>query len=181
MIAYLINALTLSRILISIIIFILFTTNENYFLILILFIFAGFSDFLDGYLARTYDSSSQFGEILDPIADKILIIFLLIALSINLSSYLVGFLTSIIISREVWVSALRDYNSRNNNSTATKVIYIAKVKTSIQLLTIFIYILGLSFNAMLLIVIGDLFLIASVLITSYTGYIYTINTFNNPN
>lgn len=105
----------------------------------------------------------------------------MIALSINLSSYLVGFLTSIIISREVWVSALRDYNSRNNNSTATKVIYIAKVKTSIQLLTIFIYILGLSFNAMLLIVIGDLFLIASVLITSYTGYIYTINTFNNPN
>ena len=97
----------------------------------------------------------------------------------NLSSFLIGFAGSLILSREIWISALRDYNSRNNNADATKDIYIAKIKTSIQLLTIFIYLLGLAFNKMLLIIFGDIFMIISVLVTIYTGYIYTINSFKN--
>jgi hypothetical protein len=85
----------------------------------------------------------------------------------------------LIITREIWVSALRDFNSRNNNSNATKVIYIAKIKTTIQLFTISIYLFSLSFNIMLLIPIADIFMIISVLITIYTGYMYTVNTFKN--
>ena len=69
------------------------------------------------------------------------------------------------------------YLIRNNNVNATKVIYIAKIKTSVQLLTIFIYLIGLAFNKMLLIIFGDIFMIISVLVTMYTGYIYTVNTF----
>ena len=145
----------------------------------VLFFVAGITDYLDGFLARKYNASSQIGEILDPTADKILIIFLFIGLALNLSSYLIGFSGALIITREIWVSALRDYNSRINNTNATKVIYIAKVKTTIQLFTISIYLFALAFNFMLLIPIADIFMIIAVLVTLYTGYLYTLNTFKN--
>tara|TARA_X000000950_G_scaffold286658_1_gene396233 strand:- start:2274 stop:2804 length:531 start_codon:yes stop_codon:yes gene_type:complete len=174
-----INLLTLSRIIFGIIIFIILALNENYILALILFFLAGISDYLDGYLARKYDSISDIGEILDPIADKILIIFILFGLSVNLSSYLIAFLGSFIISREIWVSALRDFNARNNNTKATKVMFLAKIKTTMQLITILVYLLGLSFGVMLIIVLADILLVMSTLITIYTGIVYTINTFKN--
>ena len=174
-----INFLTLSRLLIGLFIFILLTRTDSYFLAFALFLAASITDFFDGDLARKYNAVSQIGEILDPIADKILIIFLFFGLALNLSSYLIGFVGALIITREIWVSALRDYNSRNNNSSATKVIYLAKIKTTIQMLTISIYLFALAFSKMLLIVIGDIFIIISVLITLYTGYIYTLNSFKN--
>ena len=68
-------------------------------------------------------------------------------------------------------------NARNGKSEATKVTLLAKIKTTIQLFTISIYLLGLSINNMLLIVIGDIFLFMSLLITLYTGFLYTINSF----
>ena len=122
---------------------------------------------------------SQIGEILDPIADKILIVFILFGLSVNLTSYFIAFMSSLIITREIWVGALRDFNARQNKSNATKVIYLAKIKTSIQLFTISIYLLGLTLNNMLLILFGDMFLFLSLLITLYTGYIYTYNSLKN--
>ena len=178
MIKILINLLTLSRIFIAIIIFALLMLNNYYVVAFVLFFVAGLTDYFDGFLARKYDASSQMGEILDPIADKILIIFLFFGLALNLSSYLIGFAGALIITREIWVSALRDYNSRNNNSNATKVIYIAKIKTTIQLFTISIYLFALAFNIILLIPIADIFIIISVLITLYTGYLYTVNSFS---
>jgi len=175
----LINILTFARIFIAVVIFAFLAIKNFYLLTLFLFFIAGLTDYLDGFLARKYNATSQLGEILDPLADKILIIFLFFGLAVNLSSFLIGFAGSLILSREIWISALRDYNSRNNNADATKVIYIAKIKTSIQLLTIFIYLLGLAFNKMLLIIFGDIFMIISVLVTIYTGYLYTINSFKN--
>ncbi len=176
---YLVNIITFSRILLSIVIFMLLMLKDYYVLALILFFIAGLTDYLDGKLARKFNISSEIGEILDPIADKILIVFLLFGLSLNLSSFLIGFSGSLILSRELWVSALRDFNGRNHNVNATKVIFIAKFKTTVQLFTIMIYLLALASSKMLLIIIGDIFLILSVLITLYTGYIYTINTFKN--
>ena len=179
MIATLLNILTFSRILIGMIIFGLLMLNNYYMLSFLLFFLAGLTDYLDGYLARKYNATSQLGEILDPIADKMLIIFLLIALALNLSSNLIGFAGALIISREIWVSALRDFNSRRGNSAATKVMYIAKIKTTIQIFTIAIYLTALAFSKMLLILVGDIFMIISALITIYTGYIYTLNSFKN--
>jgi CDP-diacylglycerol--glycerol-3-phosphate 3-phosphatidyltransferase len=175
----LINILTLVRILIAVVIFTFLAIKNYYLFALFLFFIAGLTDYFDGFLARKFNATSQLGEILDPLADKILIIFLFFGLAVNLSSFLIGFAGSLILSREIWISALRDYNSRNNNVNATKVIYIAKIKTSVQLLTIFIYLIGLAFNKMLLIIFGDIFMIISVLVTLYTGYLYTINSFKN--
>jgi CDP-diacylglycerol--glycerol-3-phosphate 3-phosphatidyltransferase len=177
-VTYLINILTLSRIFLAAIIFALLMTPDGYLLALVLFFFAGITDYFDGYLARRYNAVSQLGEILDPIADKILILFALFGLAINLSSYLIGFIGAIVITREIWVGALRDLNARNGKSDATKVTFLAKIKTSIQLFTISIYLLGLTLSNMLFIVIGDIFLFISLFITLYTGFIYTINSFH---
>ena len=137
------NALSIVRILISFVIPV-FVALDLYIYALIFFFLAGISDYFDGYFARKFSIVSKFGEIIDPIADKILIVCALIILSVELKSFYVGFLSSIVISREIWVSALRDYNSRFNNTNATKVLYISKVKTSIQLATIMFYLLGLA-------------------------------------
>ena len=157
----------------------LLMSPEGYVLALLLFFLAGVTDYFDGYLARKYNAVSQLGEILDPIADKILILFVLFGLAINLSSYLVGFIGAIIITREIWVGALRDLNARNGKSKATKVTFLAKIKTTIQLFTISIYLFGLALNNMLMIIFGDILLFMSLFITLYTGYIYTLNTFKN--
>ena len=175
--AILINILTLSRILLAALIFIFLMSPDTYFWALLLFFIAGITDYFDGYLARKYDAVSQLGEILDPIADKILILFVLFGLAINLSSYLIGFIGAIIITREIWVGALRDLNARSGKSNATKVTFIAKIKTSIQIFTITLYLFGLTLNNMLIIVIADIFLFISLFITLYTGFIYSINTF----
>jgi len=177
MITAIINALTISRIVLGPVIFLLLALNLSNFLPLFLFIFAGLTDYADGYLARKYNAISELGEILDPIADKILIIFLLFGLALKFDSYVLGFASSIIVSREIWVSALRDYNARNNNLHATKVTFVAKLKTTVQLFTVAIYLMAISLNNMLLVVIGDIFIIISCLITAYTGYEYTLNTF----
>ena len=173
---YLINLLTLSRIFLAAIIFLLLTRPEGYFLAFILFFVAGVTDYFDGYLARKYQLTSDLGEVLDPIADKILIVFVFFGLAVNLNNYLMAFMASLIITREIWVGALRDFNARNGRTDATKVTFLAKIKTSIQLFTISVYLLGLSLNNMLLILFGDMFLFLSLLITFYTGYIYTINS-----
>ena len=150
---------------------------EGYLLALVLFFLAGVTDYFDGYLARKYNAVSQLGEILDPIADKILILFVLFGLAINLSSYLIGFVGAIVITREIWVGALRDLNARNGKSDATKVTFLAKIKTSVQLLALSIYLLGLTINNMLIIVLADILLLISLFITVYTGLIYTLKTF----
>tara|TARA_Y100000996_G_scaffold376555_1_gene328013 strand:- start:59 stop:598 length:540 start_codon:yes stop_codon:yes gene_type:complete len=172
-----INLITFSRILLAVVIFMLLMSPNGYLLSLILFFFAGISDYFDGYLARKYKIESQFGEVLDPIADKILILFVLFGLAINLSSYLIGFLSALIIAIEIWVGALRDFNARNNNINATKVTFLAKIKTTTQLFTISIYLLGLTISNMLIIIIGDIFLFISFFITIYTGYEYSVNSF----
>ena len=171
-----INFITVARILLAPIIF-LFLIFSNYLVCIILFFLAGLTDYFDGYLARKYNAESQIGEILDPIADKILIVFLLIGLSVELDSFLIAFLSSLIIAREIGIAALRDYSSKKNISDRTKVTYLAKIKTSLQLFAIGSYLFALTISFNLLILISDIFLIMATLITIYTGYEYTQNVF----
>ena len=171
-----INFITIARIFLAPIILV-FLIFGNYLACVLLFFIAGLTDYYDGFLARKYNAESELGEILDPIADKILIVFILIGLSVELDSQLMALLSSLIIAREIGVAALRDYCARNNLSDRTKVTFLAKVKTSIQLLTIGLYLLALAISFNLLIVISDIFLIIATFITLYTGYQYTLNVF----
>ncbi len=154
-----------------------FISREQLFNRFVFIFYCIFSDFLDGYLARKTDSESVLGEILDPIADKLLIVFVLIGLSVNLNSFLIGFISSVIISREIWVAALRDINSRNNQSEKTRVTFLAKAKTAIQMLAILMYLFGITINNMMIIFFADIILIIALLVTIQTGLQYTISTF----
>lgn len=172
----LINFITILRIILAPII-LFFLIFEDYFICLFLFFLAGLSDYLDGFMARKFNAVSELGEILDPIADKILIIFILFGLSVDLNSYLVAFLGSFILAREIGIAALRDYSARKNLSNRTKVTFLAKTKTAVQLFTIGSYLFALTIKFNLLIVVSDIFLIIATLITLYTGYQYTLNVF----
>ena len=172
-----IQYLTYFRIISAPLIFFLIVISHSYGWALILFILASSTDYWDGYLARKYNLESIFGEVLDPIADKILILFLLFALSIHFDSTYISFVGSIILSREFWVAALRDFNSRAGNSEATKVSFFAKIKTSIQLISIGLYLVALSLNSSLLMLIADLNLFLALIVTLQTGLQYTIATF----
>ena len=177
MIVNILNAITLSRILCAILIYFFLFLESQYLVALLLFCIASFSDFLDGYVARKTNNVSVLGEILDPIADKLLIVFVLIGLSINLDSFLIGFISALIISREIWVAALRDINARNNQSDKTKVTFLAKTKTAIQMFAILMYLFGLTLNNMMVLFFADIVLIIAVLVTIQTGFQYTISTF----
>ena len=172
-----INLITVSRMVFGAIIFVLLTRTELYWYAFILFFIASITDYFDGYLARKYNLVSQLGEILDPIADKILIVFLLFAIAVNLTSYYIGFFSAVIITREIWVGALRDFNARMQNASATKVTFLAKIKTTIQLFTISTYLMGLAINNMVIVTVADIMLFLSFIVTVYTGWVYTLNTF----
>ena len=173
----LIQLLTYFRIIAGPIIFIMIVVLENYGVALLIFILAGASDYWDGYLARKYSLTSVLGEVLDPIADKILITFTVIAISMNLESFYIAFLGSFILAREYWVSALRDYNARIGNAEATSVTFLAKTKTVIQLVTLCLFLIGLYFDSALLLFLANFFLFLALIITIQTGVSYTITTF----
>ena len=171
---YFIQFLTYFRILIAPVIFILITLYDLYGWALFLFFLASISDYWDGFLARKYNLESIIGEILDPIADKILVTFLILALSIELSSIFIGLIGGLILAREFWVGALRDLNARNNNDQATSVSFLAKAKTSVQFITFSLYLVGLYSSYALVIFISNFFLFLALLITLQTGLSYTI-------
>ena len=129
------NALTLFRCLISIFlpILIIYGGETGAILAAPLLLLAGLSDYFDGYYARKYNVISILGKVLDPIADKLLVIGVLLSLaSENLLDFYFGFIPSlIIILREIFISGLRESVSSYNFTL--KVSVLAKWKTTIQL------------------------------------------------
>ena len=174
---YFIQSLTYFRIFIAPIIFLLVTFYDSYGLALFLFILASISDYWDGFLARKYKLESIIGGVLDPIADKILVTFLILGLSLELSSIFIGLVGGIILVREFWVGALRDLNARQNNPDATKVTLLAKTKTFIQFITFSSYLFGLVLNNSLILFTSNFLLFLALIITLQTGLSYTMSTF----
>ena len=129
------NALTLFRCLISILlpILIIYGGEPGAILAAPLLLLAGLSDYFDGFYARKYNVVSILGKVLDPIADKLLVIGVLLSLaSENLLDFYFGFIPSlIIILREIFISGLRESVSSYNFTL--KVSVLAKWKTTIQL------------------------------------------------
>ena len=172
-----IQFLTYFRIFIAPIIFLLITLYDLYAWALFLFFLASISDYWDGFLARKYNLESIIGAVLDPIADKILATFLILALSIELSSIFIGMAGGLILVREFWVGALRHLNAQQNNSDATKVTLFAKTKTFIQFITFSSYLFGLVLNNALILFSSNFLLFLALIITLQTGLSYTMSTF----
>ncbi len=100
----------------------------------ILFTIASLSDWLDGFLARKLGLTSAFGAFLDPVADKLLVAIVLIML---VAAYPVLLLaTGIIISREILISALREWMASRGQRDAVAVAFSGKLKTTVQMIAI---------------------------------------------
>ena len=100
----------------------------------VIFVIAGITDWLDGYLARRWNQTSAFGAFLDPVADKLMVAAALIVL---VEFGRVGAIVSlVIIGREVAVSALREWMAGEGQSSSVGVAMIGKVKTAVQMVAI---------------------------------------------
>lgn len=112
------------------------TLPYNHLLAATLFAIASLTDWLDGYLARKLNQTSDFGAFLDPVADKLLVVMAMVLLAANHPSIWFVLPTAIIIAREVFVSALREWMANSNQRNLVKVAYIGKVKTTVQMIAI---------------------------------------------
>lgn len=101
-------------------------------------IFAGASvtDWIDGYLARNLNQATRFGAFLDPVADKLIVAIALILVITELGKFYIAIPAIIIISREIIISALREWMAEIGKRTSVAVGYIAKVKTALQMIAL---------------------------------------------
>lgn len=95
----------------------------------LLFAMASITDWWDGYLARRWDITSDFGAFLDPVADKLMVSTALILLSGRYGA-VVGLPSAIILAREIAVSALREWMAQRGQRDAVQVGFQGKVKTA---------------------------------------------------
>ncbi|AGF48895.1 CDP-diacylglycerol--glycerol-3-phosphate 3-phosphatidyltransferase [Candidatus Kinetoplastidibacterium galati] len=99
-----------------------------------LFILAAFTDWLDGWLARRLNQSTLFGSFLDPVADKLIVCAsLIVLLELDRVSALV---VLIIIGREIFISALREWMARIDAEDIIAVHKLGKLKTLVQMIAI---------------------------------------------
>jgi cardiolipin synthase (CMP-forming) len=143
----------------------------------VLFIVASFTDFLDGMLARMMGEESKLGELLDPIADKIIVAtaLILLVMSGTIRHYEV-IAAIIILTREILISGLREFLARGR--IKLPVTNLAKLKTFLQMVAIALLLTGETGNKILNFqnynaqTIGIILLWLSAFLTLYTGYEY---------
>ena len=177
------NILTIGRIII-VPIFVLTFFIPGFFGDLIpffLFALASFTDYLDGLLARLFKEESKLGELLDPIADKILVAAALILLVMNgtIKNYEV-IAAIIILTREILVSGLREFLAKGK--IKLPVSNLAKLKTVLQMVSIALLLSGDTGNKIINFqdynaqTIGIILLWLSAFLTLYTGYDYLMKS-----
>ena len=144
---------------------------------LILFVVASFTDFLDGMLARMLGEESNLGELLDPIADKIIIAAALILLVMDGTIRHYEVIAAIIIlTREILISGLREFLAKGK--VKLPVSYLAKLKTFLQMISIGLLLSGETGNKIINFqdynaqTIGIFLLWLTAFLTLFTGYDY---------
>jgi len=142
-----------------------------------LFVIASFTDFLDGMLARMMGEESKLGELLDPIADKIIVATALILLVMDGTIRHYEVIAAIIIlTREILISGLREFLAKGQ--IKLPVSNLAKLKTFLQMVAIALLLTGETGNKILNFqdynaqTIGIILLWLSAFLTLYTGYEY---------
>ena len=168
------NVLSFLRILLVLpIIFLL--ESKIYILAAILFFISSITDFFDGFLARRYGIESEFGAFLDLIADKILVISVLVWLIFIFSNQALTIISILIILREIIITSFRYYLVLNNaDADLIKVNNYGKLKTAFQFFSILLLILSPLLNELYL-VIALILLLISTLISYFSLTIYFLN------
>ena len=173
------NYLTIGRIIIVPIFVIAFYLRGFYgdLIPFTLFVIASFTDFLDGLLARMFKEESKLGELLDPIADKIIVATALTLLVMDGTIKNFEVVAAIIIlTREILISGLREFLAKGKINMP--VSSLAKLKTFLQMFAIAILLTGETGNTIFNFqdynaqTIGIILLWLSAFLTLYTGYDY---------
>lgn len=110
-----------------------------------IFWLAAITDWFDGYLARRLQQSSPFGAFLDPVADKLIVATALLMITHSYSSIWITVPAIILLVREIYVSALREWMSGIGASSLVKVSFIGKAKTMAQMLALIGLLSGLEY------------------------------------
>ena len=101
-----------------------------------LFLAAGITDWLDGYLARKLNQTSPFGAFLDPVADKLIVgVALVMLVQVHATAWL-AVPAMVIVSREITVSALREWMAELGQRAKVAVSQLGKIKTTTQMTAI---------------------------------------------
>jgi len=147
--------------------------NMQYWVAVSLFSAAAITDFFDGYLARRLDQVSEFGKLLDPIADKLLVgAALIMIVGEGIVSGVSVIAAAIILIREILVSGLREFLAGAN--VPVPVTTLAKWKTTVQMIALGILLSGPAGETVIphLMTIGIIGLWIAAILTIITGYGY---------
>ena len=132
-------------------------------------VMACLTDFIDGKMARKYNIISPFGRCMDPIADKLLVMALIVMLVYNHKIWI--FPAIIVLCREIFISGIREFFAKNSG-LIIHVSKLAKLKTAIQMISLIMIMIFQNISFML-VLSNILFTIAGVL-TIITAVNYTI-------
>ncbi len=103
------------------------------FLTTLIFFIASLTDWLDGYLARKWKQTTRFGAFLDPVADKVIVVAALVLVVEYYHSWWISIPAIIMISREIIISALREWMAEIGSRTTVAVSWMGKFKTTAQM------------------------------------------------
>ena len=101
-----------------------------------IFLLAAITDWLDGYLARQLKQSSAFGAFLDPVADKLMVAAALVLIVSQYPAFWTAIAGIVVISREILISALREWMAELGKRASVKVSFIGKIKTTFQMIAL---------------------------------------------
>lgn len=138
----------------------------------VLFALAGLTDWLDGYLARRWEVTSRFGAFLDPVADKLIVAAALVLVVHAQASIGVAIAASVIIGREIAISALREWMAEIGARAHVAVSWLGKVKTTAQMVAIFLLLWAIPLGPLPIYSIGTwlLYLAATLTLISMLQY-----------
>ena len=177
---YIANYLTLTRIMLIFPILYLatFQDSTSNWIALGLFVFAGITDHLDGFIARKTGTSSPLGGLLDLIADKLLICIPLVYLLSFSNNQDLIIPSLLIISRELIISSFRQHLAESLGHNPVHVSFIAKSKTTFQITAISFLIISPNFGVHFYSITIILFWLAAYLsLHSFFGYVKAYKNF----
>jgi CDP-diacylglycerol--glycerol-3-phosphate 3-phosphatidyltransferase len=142
-----------------------------------IFIFASITDYIDGFLARYWQVQTNFGRMLDPIADKMLVASTLLLLVDQQLAPTIPIV--IILCREIFVSGMREYLGVKSKKIPVK--FIGKIKTFLQMAAIIIILLGDVSPPIASPKLGEILLWIASIMTLISGYLYCKEGFKDLN
>jgi len=144
----------------------------NHFFSALFFAIAAWTDWLDGYLARYLEQTSALGAFLDPVADKLVVVVALVILISDPKLPYIALPAGIIISREIIISALREWMAELGKRNQVAVNMLVKVKTMLQMIAMVALILYRPEQDWWIGLIGYVLLYLSAALTLWSMYTY---------